>query len=67
MGLITGKVRNATIEAEVPSVLYVLKINAFERIKRNNPALYKALLTYVIKLMAERLSFANRSIGALLR
>jgi len=67
MGLITGKVRNATIEAEVPSVLYVLKIDAFERIKRNNPALYKALLTYVIKLMAERLSFANRSIGALLR
>ena len=67
MGLITGKVRNATIEAEVPSVLYVLKIDAFDRIKRNNPALYKALLTYVIKLMAERLSFANRSIGALLR
>jgi SulP family sulfate permease len=67
MGLITGQVRNATIEAEVPSVLYVLKTNAFERIKRNNPALYRALLTYVIRVMAERLSFANRTIGALLR
>jgi SulP family sulfate permease len=59
MGLITGKVRNATIEAEVPSVLYVLKTNAFDRIKRNNPALYRALITYVVKLMAERLSFAR--------
>jgi CRP-like cAMP-binding protein len=45
MGLITGQVRNATIEAEVPSVLYVPKTNAFERIKRNNPVLYQALLT----------------------
>jgi SulP family sulfate permease len=67
MGLITGQARSATVEAEVASVLYVLKANAFERIKRSNPALCQALLTYVIKVMAERLSFANRTIGALLR
>ena len=67
MGLITGQVRSATVEAEVASVLYVLKGNAFERIKKSNPALCQALLTYVIKVMAERLSFANRTIGALLR
>ena len=41
-------------------MLYVLKSNAFERIKGTNPALYQALLTYVIRVMAERLSFANR-------
>jgi len=67
MGLITCQPRSATIEAEVPSVLYVLKAHAFERIRRTNPALCQALLTYVIRVMAERLSFANRSIGALLR
>jgi len=67
MGLITCQPRSATIQAEVPSVLYVLKAHAFERIRRTNPALCQALLTYVIRVMAERLSFANRSIGALLR
>jgi SulP family sulfate permease len=67
MGLITGQARSATIEAEAMSVLYVLKANAFERIRRTNPALYQALLTYVIRVMSERLGFANRAIGALLR
>lgn len=67
MGLITGQARSATVEAEVASVLYVLKANEFESIKRSNPALCQALLTYVIRLMAERLSFANRAIGALMR
>jgi SulP family sulfate permease len=67
MGLITGQPRSATVEAEVASVLYVLKANAFERIKTSNPALCQALLTYVIRVMAERLSFANRAVGALLR
>jgi SulP family sulfate permease len=67
MGLITGQARNATVAAEVASVLYVLKADEFESIKRGNPALCQALLTYVIRLLAERLSFANRTIGALLR
>jgi SulP family sulfate permease len=67
MGLITGQVRSATIEAEVPSVLYVLKADAFEQIRKTNPALCQALLTYVIRVMSERLNFANRSIAALLR
>ena len=67
MGLITCQPRSATIEAEVASVLYVLKAHAFEHLRRTNPALCQALLTYVIRVMAERLSFANRSIGALLR
>jgi SulP family sulfate permease len=67
MGLITGRARSATIEAEVASVLYVLTANAFAHIKRTHPALSQALLTYVIVVMAERLSFANRAIGALQR
>jgi SulP family sulfate permease len=67
MGLITGQARSAAIEAEVASVLYVLKADVFERIKGTNPALSQALLTYVIAVMTERLSFANRAIGALQR
>jgi SulP family sulfate permease len=67
MGLITGRPRSATIKAEVASVLYVLTDDAFERIKASYPAMYQSLLTYVITVMSERLSFASRVIGVLQR
>jgi sulfate permease, SulP family len=67
MGLITQKPRSATIEAETASVLYELSVTAYERIKIEDPPLSRALLTYVIRVMAERLSFASRSIGVLQR
>ncbi len=67
MGLITRSPRSATIQAEAASVLYELDSEAFERIKREHPALSQALLAYVVRVMAERLSFANRAIGVLQR
>jgi SulP family sulfate permease len=67
MGLITRSPRSATIQAEAASVLYELDAEAFERIKRAHPALSQALLAYVVRVMAERLSFANRAIGVLQR
>jgi sulfate permease, SulP family len=67
MGLITGQPRSAGIEAEVDSVLYALSADSFQHFKTNDQALSQALLTYVIKVMAERLSFASRVIGVLRR
>ncbi len=67
MGLISGRPRSATIEAEAPSVLYELSLERFEAIKHDQPALGQALLSYVIAVMAERLSFASRVIGVLQR
>jgi SulP family sulfate permease len=67
MGLIARRPRSATIQAEVPSVLYELDANAYETIKRECPSLSQALLAYVIAVMTERLSFANRLIGVLQR
>lgn len=67
MGLITSQLRSATIQAEVPSVLYALSANAYERIKRENEPLAQALLTYVLSIMAERLRFSSRVIGVLRR
>jgi sulfate permease, SulP family len=67
MGLITRSPRSATIQAEAASVLYELDADAFERIKHEQPALSQALLAYVIRVMTERLSFANRLIGVLRR
>ena len=67
MGLITAQPRSATIQAEAESVLYELSSQAYERITRDQPALSQALLGYVVAVMAERLSFANRAVGVLQR
>ena len=67
MGLVSHATRSATIEAEVASILYVLDADQFEAIKADDPALGQKLLTYFVSVMAERLSFANRTIAVLRR
>jgi SulP family sulfate permease len=67
MGLVTGAPRSATIQAEVDSVLYVLRADDFENIKADHPALGQKLLTYFASVMAERLAFASRMIAVLRR
>ncbi len=67
MGLVLRAPRNATIQAEVDSVLYVLNTQQFESLKADNPILGQKLLTFFISVMAERLTFANRLIGVLRR
>jgi sulfate permease, SulP family len=67
MGLVAQTPRSATIQAETDSVLYVLSTQQFEAIKREQPVLAQKLLTYFVTVMAERLSFANRTIAVLRR
>jgi SulP family sulfate permease len=67
MGLITRQMRSATIQAEVDSVLYALSVDSYERLKAENRPLHQALVTYVVTVMAERLSFASKMIGVLRR
>ncbi|KAA0077997.1 SulP family inorganic anion transporter [Tardiphaga sp. P9-11] len=67
MGLVAYAPRSATIQAEIASVLYLLRADAFEDIKQNHPALSQKLLTYFVSVMAERLAFASRMIAVLRR
>jgi SulP family sulfate permease len=67
MGLIARLPRSAHIEAESASVLYWLPAEAYQRILTENPLLAQALLTYIIGIMSERLSFASRVISVLRR
>jgi SulP family sulfate permease len=67
MGLVSQAPRSATIQAEVASILYVLSADQFEAIKADDPALSQKLLTYFVSVMAERLTFANRTIAVLRR
>jgi SulP family sulfate permease len=67
MGLVSQTPRSATIQAEVDSVLYVLNTHQFDAIRDEAPALSHKLLTYFVSVMAERLTFANRTIAVLRR
>ncbi|HVQ10634.1 MAG TPA: SulP family inorganic anion transporter [Methyloceanibacter sp.] len=67
MGLITRQLRSATIQAEIDSVLYALSVEAYERLRSENRPLHQALLSYVVTVMTERLSFASKTIGVLRR
>ncbi|KJC48169.1 sulfate permease [Bradyrhizobium sp. LTSP885] len=67
MGLVSHAPRSATIQAEVASVLYVLNALQFAAIKDEDPELSHKLLTYFVSVMAERLTFANRTIAVLRR
>jgi len=67
MGLITGRPRSATVQADIASVACELRTDAFERLKTERPPLAQALFTFVIGVMAERLSFASKVIGVLQR
>jgi SulP family sulfate permease len=67
MGLVSHARRNATIQAEIASILYVLRTHQFDVIKTENPMLSQKLLTYFVSVMAERLTFANRAIAVLRR
>jgi SulP family sulfate permease len=67
MGVVSKAPRTATIRAEVASILYQLTAHQFETIRIENPPLCQKLLTYFVAVMAERLTFANRTIAALRR
>jgi len=67
MGLVTGAPRSATVQAEVDSILYVLRASDFEALKTDQPALAQKLLTYFFSVLAERLAFASRMIAVLRR
>ena len=67
MGLITRRPRSATIQAESVSVLYELNVDSYQRLRREQPELAQALLGYIVGVMAERLSFANRLAAVLQR
>jgi SulP family sulfate permease len=67
MGLMTGRLRSATARAEVASTLYVLPLDVYRQITLQDPTLGQALLRFALDMTVERLSAANRAIGALQR
>jgi SulP family sulfate permease len=66
MGFYRNIPRSATAVAEESSVVYKLTREAFNRMHAQDPTAAAVLHTLIIRLLSDRLEFANREISALL-
>jgi SulP family sulfate permease len=66
MGFYRHVPRTATVIAEEPSVVYRLTRESFDRMQAQDPAAASMFHMLIIRLLSDRLGFANREISALL-
>ena len=66
MGFFRGVPRAASVIAEGPTVVYRLTREAFDRMQAEDPVAAAAFHKLIIRLLSDRLEFANREISALL-
>jgi SulP family sulfate permease len=66
MGFYRHVPRTASVIAEVPTVVYRLRSEAFDKMQADDPEAAAALHKLIIRLLSDRLEFANREISALL-
>ena len=66
MGFFRGVPRAASVIAEGPTVIYRLTREAFDRMQAEDPVAAAAFHKLIIRLLSDRLEFANREISALL-
>jgi sulfate permease, SulP family len=66
MGFYRGVPRTASVVAEEPTVIYRLRRAAFDKMQDEDPTAAAALHKLIIRLLSDRLEFANREIAALL-
>ena len=66
MGFFRGVPRTANVVAEAPTVVYRLTRASFDKMQAQDPTAAAAFHKLIIRLLADRLEFANREISALL-
>ena len=66
MGFYRGQPRAATILAEEPTVVYRLTRKAFLRMHKRDPEIVSSFHRMIVRVLADRLDFANREVAALL-
>jgi SulP family sulfate permease len=65
MGYFRRAVRSATVSSDGPAIVFTLSRANFERMRRERPDLASAFDDFIIKTLADRIEFANRTISAL--
>jgi len=66
MGFYRNLPRTADVVAEQPTLVFRLSRDAFEKMREKDPAAAAAFHQLIVRLLADRLDFANREISALL-
>ncbi len=66
MGFYRNLPRTADVVAEQPTLVFRLSRDAFEKMRQKDPAAAAAFHQLIVRLLADRLDFANREISALL-
>lgn len=66
MGFFRGSERTANVEIEQDSVVYTMTRESLDRMMREAPHVSAALMRFIIRILSDRLEFANNEIAALM-
>jgi sulfate permease, SulP family len=65
MGFFRHAARSATVSSDGPAILYTLKRTNFEKMRRERPDLANAFDDFILRILADRIEFANRQVSSL--
>lgn len=65
MGFFRRSSRSATVSSDGPAVLYTLTLINFEKMRRERPDLANAFDDFILRVLADRIEFANRQVASL--
>ena len=65
MGFFRQQTRSASVLAVEPVLVYTLKRAAFTRMQKERPEIARAFLVFLIKILSDRLEFANGAITSM--
>ena len=67
MGFFRQSSRSATVSSDGPATLYTLTRINFEKMRRERPDLANAFADFILRVLADRIEFANRQVASLSR
>jgi len=67
MGFFRHSVRSATVSSDGPAILFTLTRAIFARMRSERPEVANAFEDLIMRVLADRIEFANRAVAALSR
>jgi SulP family sulfate permease len=67
MGFFRHSTRSATVSSDGPVILFTMTRANFERMRREHPDLASAFDDFIMRVLADRIDFANHAVAALSR
>ncbi len=65
MGFFRHSLRSATVSSDGPAIVFTMSRSNFERMRRERPDLASAFDDFIMRVLADRIDFANRAVAAL--